>query len=242
LECLQALKVPTWATNNVSLNDTKITKVSGSLTNAVFFVSTPGCPTLLLRIYGASSSSLISRPRELQILHVLSSRYQIGPKIYGTFQNGRVEEYFHSTTLTAKDIRNPDISRWIGARMAELHSVDIEAVEGPDWEIGAKKNVRSWLQPAKEVTSLPAFKGDVGEQLDLDGFKDQWKRYLSWLSKHDNQHTGSQRVFAHNDTQYGNLLRLQHPKAALDAHRQVGIIYFVCTLRLNSLTFADHCC
>jgi len=198
-----------------------------STINAVFFVSSRGCPTLLLRIYGASSSSLISRPRELHILHVLSSRYHIGPRIYGTFQNGRVEEYFHSTTLTPNDIRDPVISRWIGARMAELHSVDIEAVEGSDWEIGVDKNIRTWMAPAEDVVAFPTFNKDARRQLDLTGFKEEWKRYASWLSKLDNQRTGSQRVFAHNDTQYGNLLRLQHPpKDCIDEHRQLIVVDF----------------
>src|SRR6202022_2843662 len=96
--------------------------------------------------------------------HILSSEYGIGPRVYGTFGNGRVEEYFDSVTLTAYDLRDKNISRWIGARMAELHCVDIEAVEGTSpatrgegngWEIGVKKYIKAWLPPAREVLVLP---------------------------------------------------------------------------------------
>ena len=38
-------------------------------------------PTLLLRVYGPSSDSLISRTEELRILHVLSGAYGLGPKL-----------------------------------------------------------------------------------------------------------------------------------------------------------------
>ncbi|RDB28433.1 putative choline kinase [Hypsizygus marmoreus] len=238
LACLRTLRVPFWSTAEIAPGNVKIHKVSGSLTNAVFFVSHPSSRkpyTILLRIYGLSSGSLISRPRELHILHILSSRYRIGPRVYGTFENGRIEEYFESTTLTPSDIRDPTISRWIGARMAELHSVDIEAVErtspltrgeGNGWEIGAKKNVKSWLPPAEEVLSLPSVANTVRSELDLQTFKGEWKKYMDWLSTVEDVHNGSRRVFAHNDAQYGNLLRLQHPKDVVDEHRQLVVVDF----------------
>jgi choline kinase len=160
---------------------------------------------------------------------MLSSQYHIGPLVYGTFENGRIEEYFESTTLTPNDIREPLISRWIGARMAELHSVDIDVVEGNStqtregkgWETGVEKNVRLWLGPARQVLALPSISDIVRRDLDLHRFEQEWHRYMLWLSKVDDLRTGSRRVFAHNDTQYGNLLRLKHPSEGLDEHRQV---------------------
>ncbi|KAJ7071514.1 choline kinase, cytoplasm [Mycena amicta] len=237
LQCLRNLNVPTWIHEEIQPHHLRIFKVSGSLTNAVFFVSSP-LPeprTVLLRIYGPSSGSLISRERELLTLHVLSSEYHIGPRVFGTFENGRVEEYFDSTTLTASDLRDPKISRWIGARMAELHSVDVEAIErtspdnrgeGKGWEIGAKKNVKSWIFPARDVLALPAVSDALREELDLDGFMRSWERYMHWLASVDNVHKGSRRVFAHNDTQYGNLLLLTKRNETLPEHRQIIVVDF----------------
>jgi len=48
-------------------------------------------PTVLLRVYGIGCEVLLSRRAELLILHTLSSLYEIGPHILGTFGNGRVE-------------------------------------------------------------------------------------------------------------------------------------------------------
>ncbi|KAG6828607.1 hypothetical protein H0H92_007302 [Tricholoma furcatifolium] len=229
LDCLRLLSVPFWASHGILPTEMKIHKVSGSLTNAVFFVSYPSIPksrTVLLRIYGLSSDSLISRPRELHTLHILSSQYRIGPRVYGTFENGRIEEFFESTTLTASHIRDLTISRWIGARMAELHSVDIKVVEGCEndgYKIGVKKNVDAWLPPAIQVLSLPFVKDTVRAELDLPRFKREWSNYMHWLSTVDDVRNGSKRVFAHNDTQYGNLLRLQRPQNAVDEHRQASL-------------------
>ena len=186
---------------------------------------------MLLRIYGPSSGSLISRPRELHTLHVLSSKYNIGPRVYGTFENGRVEEYFDSTALTASEMRDPEVSSWIGARMAELHGVDIDVVEydaqsGDASErgiqLGVKKNVKSWLASAREVLALPSAPAAVRESLDLDRFEREWEQYMCWLDQKEKTDGASRRVFSHNDTQYGNLLRLRTLKEGQPAHRQVS--------------------
>jgi choline kinase len=231
LNILRQLNVTAW--NEIAPDAVKIHKVSGSLTNAVFFVScssVPKTPTLLLRIYGPSSGSLISRPRELRTLHALSSQYRIGPRVYGTFENGRVEEYFDSVTLGPSDLRDQRISRLIGARMAELHSVDIAVVEDSSkegevggWEIGVKRNVKSWMPPAREVLALPNFPDASRKELDIDSFEDEWREYLLWLSRFEAAEGPSRRVFSHNDAQCGNLLRLTKPGEGTAEHRQVII-------------------
>ncbi|KAK7058312.1 hypothetical protein VNI00_001943 [Paramarasmius palmivorus] len=238
LECIRTLKISSWLNQDIVPQDVKVDKVSGSLTNAVFFVScttAPEAKTLLLRIYGPSSGEMISRPRELHTLHILSSQYGLGPRVYGTFENGRVEEYFDSNALTAEDMRDPQVSRWIGARMAELHSVDIEVIEetsdanrgeGNGWEIAAKKNVKAWLGPAKEILQLPALSQADREELDLVSFKKDWDRYMKWLASVDDVSGPSRRVFSHNDAQYGNLLRLTKVKDGLAPHRQIIVVDF----------------
>ncbi|KAF9535501.1 protein kinase subdomain-containing protein PKL/CAK/ChoK [Crepidotus variabilis] len=231
LEIVHKLRIPVWSTASPSADDIIIQRVSGALTNAVFFVSCPTLPfarTLLLRVYGSSSGSLISRTRELHILHVLSSVYKIGPRVYGTFENGRIEEYFDSVTLTASDIRDPQISRWIGARMAELHSVDVDVVDSsPEVPGGVEivTNVKSWLKFAKKVLKLPGISGDIRHELDLGRFRKEWEAYVTWALKR--QHTlGTKRVFAHNDAQYGNLLRLKNDIEGVDEHRQIIVVDF----------------
>jgi choline kinase len=251
LDVILAFPVISWLDEEVSPDFVKIDKVAGSLTNAVFFVSCPSIPkarTLLLRIYGPSSGALINRSRELYTLHVLSSEYRIGPRIYGTFENGRIEEYFDSTALTLTELRDPRISCWIGARMAELHCVDIEAVEqttpdtrgeGKGWEVAAKKNFKSWLSPAREVLELPTVSAETRRALDLDALHDRWSKYIQWLDKFERDEGPSKRVFAHNDTQYGNLLRLTRPKEGTPEHRQVGCFPYVSILH-HSSCFIDH--
>lgn len=227
LRIVVSMNIPTWRNRSITASDIRVTKASGALTNAVYFVSCPAIPgttTLLLRVYGSSSGSLISRPRELQILHILSSEYKIGPLIYGTFDNGRVEQHFDSVALTPDNLRDPKISRWIATRMAELHQVDVDDVEGPSpsgHEDLVKKNVESWLPHARQVLSLPAARGLSSPAFDINIFTDQWEKYMRWISAVEAREGASPRVLAHNDAQYGNLLRMNpHPRNP-KGHRQV---------------------
>jgi choline kinase len=235
LNILREINISSWLSPSITPEAIRVHRVSGSYTNAVFFVSCPSIPktrTLLLRIYGASSGNLISRPRELHILHILSSQYHIGPKVYGTFDNGRVEEYFESSALTASDLRDPEISRWIGARMAELHCVDIETIEGnkdgegKGWDIAARKSIRSWLGPAQDVLDLPNVPESFRTEMDLNRFKEEWAAYLRKVSARDDPSGASRRVFSHNDAQNGNLLRLTSPKEGTPEHRQIIVVDF----------------
>ena len=116
-------------------------RVSGAMTNAVFFVSyvpkNAICalpPKVLLRVYGLGSEALLSRRTELLILHTLSSLYEIGPHIMGTFANGRVEEYYDCDPVGPHGIRDlgeksDGIAYWISARMRELHEVPLDVIK-----------------------------------------------------------------------------------------------------------------
>jgi choline kinase len=152
--------------------------------------------------------------------------------VYGTFDNGRIEEYFDSVTLTSADIRDPQISRWIAAQMAELHSVDVQAVDGSCFscdhdnsgmEIVA--NVRSWLGPAEDVLRLSGMSDATRQELDLPRFRNEWDRYLTLLLNRPRT-LGTRRVFAHNDAQYGNLLRLNNGSEGFEEHRQIIVVDF----------------
>ncbi|KWU45710.1 kinase-like protein [Rhodotorula sp. JG-1b] len=263
--------------------------------------TTLSAPTILLRVYGPQSGSLISRRTELHILHTLSSQYGIGAHVLGTFANGRVEEYFHSRALVKEEMRDPRVSRWIGRRMRELHSVDLQQIIPPPTEeemardeekrrrtrekhaaagsarpvsVGDRKrprqrgsssrgrqwrasdklcvweNITCWTRQAKnvlreldELAQLPGFaklfstassastpsgpggrtstkEGEkhvtplaspartfaIRSMLNIPLFEQQVRLYRQYVHRAERAIGKSKRVFAHNDTQYGNLL------------------------------------
>lgn len=219
--------------------DIEVERLSGALTNAVYVVSppkdlTPTLPSgnqppgsttpkrhsaktptkLLLRIYGPQVEHLIDRENELGILKRLA-RKKIGPRLLGTFTNGRFEEYFKSTTLKAEDLRNHDTSRQIAKRMRELHDgidlLDRERDEGPfvwrNWDkwVDRCEQVITYLD--REILSKSSGKGEAWRERGLvcgvewQTFKSAVDKYRKWLDDYYKKKGGveNQLVFAHND-------------------------------------------
>ncbi|KAL4076367.1 kinase-like domain-containing protein [Scleroderma yunnanense] len=239
------LQVPGWDRTPLNPNSVSVCRASGSFMNYVYIVSAPSVPTVLLRVYGSSTDSIVLRSRELYTLHVLSSRYHIGPRIYGTFTNGRIEEYIDSITLTSLDIRDKTTSRWIGARMAELHSINISAIDGEDeqnMEIDAEKNVKRWAQLAREVLAHPDVNEEDRAALDMDNFTQHWTRYMHWISRVEKVEDPSRRVFAHNDIHGGNLLKVNRklPKGTPEHHQIVMVDFEYAGPNPRALDIANH--
>ncbi|KAL8761914.1 MAG: hypothetical protein Q9184_002018 [Pyrenodesmia sp. 2 TL-2023] len=237
--------------------DVDVERLSGALTNAVYVVSPPRDvlqlqpnaqdsttsltskrppAKLLLRIYGPQVDHLIDRDNELQILRRLA-RKRIGPRLLGTFINGRFEEFFEARTLTAKDLRIPETSKHIAKRMRELHDgielLEEERSAGPflwqNWDkwVARCEEVILWVDE-KMTTGKKGAAGTGADAMKKHGlvcgvewstFRKAVEGYRKWLEA---QYGGSEGirdklVFAHNDvgwisnyrTQYGNLLRLQ---------------------------------
>ena len=171
-----------------------------------------------MRVYGPQVEHLIDRESELQILRRLA-RKRIGPRLLGTFINGRFEEFFNAQTLTAMDLRNPETSKQIAKRMRELHD-GIELLEeerdaGPFiW-----RNWDKWVARCEEVITWLDYQIICGEAVPSNSCADEWKlrglvcgvewtvfrkaveKYRKWL---DDQYGGPEElrkhlVFAHND-------------------------------------------
>lgn len=203
-----------------------VERLSGALTNAVYVVTPPEVipqaskpvasgenkqvrkkktPTrLLLRIYGPQVEHLIDRENELGILRRLS-RKKIGPRLLGTFKNGRFEEYFASTTLTAKDLRMPETSKQIAKRMRELHEgVELLAREREEGAF-VWRNWDKWVDRCGQVAAYLDAKSRKSGYfvcgVEWKVFKDMVYRYRKWLAEYygDERHLAEKLVFAHND-------------------------------------------
>ncbi|KAF9436966.1 hypothetical protein BGZ76_002417 [Entomortierella beljakovae] len=217
LELLHLMKIQDWAEVS-NYHDLKLDRISGAMTNCIYLVSGPPSQTsdsesttepkprkVLLRIYGVGLESLFSREKELQWLHNLSTM-DIGPSLLGIFKNGRFEQYVESTTLTKEDIRDPKTSRHIAHRMCELHNI-VNAFPPPEGTIPqSQENIAKWIPQARDaivkICAKDPSKKAVFDEFDFDKLLieiDEVHRDL--LNVH------SPLVFAHNDTQYGNILR-----------------------------------
>jgi len=176
---------------------------------------------LLLRIYGPQVEHLIDRESELKILQRLA-RKRIGPRLLGTFTNGRFEEFLHAKALTAKELREADTSKQIAKRMRELHEgIDLlkeEREAGPFvWQ-----NWDKWVQRCEQVVTWLDQQIKDSDPESIRNPADKWKKrglvcgvewpifratvekYRKWLEE---QYGGIEKinerlVFAHNDVSH----------------------------------------
>ncbi|KAE8682304.1 putative choline kinase 1 [Hibiscus syriacus] len=115
------------------------------------------------------------------------SKHGQGPKLLGPFRDGRIEEFIHARTLSAADLRDPEISSLIAAKLSEFHNLDMPGPNDVLW-----KRLRIWLGQAKKLSSPEAAK-----EFGLDALGDE----ISTLEKELSQ--GDQEIgFCHNDLQY----------------------------------------
>ncbi|KAH0561943.1 hypothetical protein GP486_003350 [Trichoglossum hirsutum] len=264
----------------------EVERISGALTNAVYMVSPPKNivspntespdiaislapkkppPKLLLRIYGPQVEHLIDRETELRVLQRLA-RKRIGPRLLGTFINGRFEEFFYARTLTSQDLRIPDTSRQIAKRMRELHD-GIELLE-QEQEAGPNvwKNWDQWVERSQQIMAWVDRKMTSKAQdpkwpklgvwrdrglicgVKWPVFRHAVERYREWLNEKygGREAIKKQLVFAHNDAQYGNILRLQPSGESplllpANEHKQLIVIDFeYAAANLPGLEFANH--
>jgi choline kinase len=231
--------------------DIEVKRLSGALTNAVYVVFPPATipqkdpsrhykrpPKLLLRVYGPQVEHLIDRENELGILRRLA-RKSIGPKLLGTFQNGRFEQYFESTTLTAEDLRVERTSKQIAKRMRELHDgidlLDKEVTDGPfvwrNWDKWVERceEVINYLD--REIKSGNKGKGETWRERGLvcgvewPVFKAAIDKYRKWLDKYYGPGGVNRRlVFAHNDVRTLTYLKSYHDQPTDILQTQYGNI------------------
>ncbi|KAJ5774942.1 Choline kinase N-terminal [Penicillium paradoxum] len=259
----------------------EVVRLSGALTNAVYVVKPPKNlpppktdsntlvsrkppPKLLLRIYGPQVDHLIDRENELQILRRLGKK-NIGPRILGTFLNGRFEEYFEARPLTPKELRMPETAKQVAKRMRELHDgIDLleeEREGGPmifkNWDkwVDRCEQVMNWLD--KELQSPQNEAKAALEPWRRRGyvcgvkwavFRKAVENYRLWLVANSGgiAEIKRQLVFAHNDTQYGNLLRMEPATQSplllpANEHKQLVVIDFeYSSANTPGLEFANH--
>ncbi|KDB20433.1 hypothetical protein H109_07629 [Trichophyton interdigitale MR816] len=262
--------------------EVEVVRLSGALTNAVYQVSPPKDmskysqstssqglprkppPKLLLRIYGPQVEHLIDREHELQVLRRLGKR-NIGPRVLGTFKNGRFEQYLHARTLTTRDLRIPETSIQIAKRMRELHEGIDLLPEERDGGPGLWKNWDKWVNRCEKVTTWldseiladhnegksakePWRKRGFVCGVPWETFRGMVDRYRQWLAASFGgmEEITRRLIFAHNDTQYGNLLRLEPSGESplllpANEHKQLIVIDFeYAAANMRGAEFANH--
>ncbi|KAJ0029528.1 hypothetical protein NQD34_004525 [Periophthalmus magnuspinnatus] len=186
----------------------QITIIRGGLSNKLFLCSLPDCMdtvgdeprSILLRLYGAILQGAEAMVLESVMFAILAER-ELGPKLYGIFPQGRLEQYIPSRKLETCELSAPSISAEVAEKLAKFHGMRMPFNKEPKWLYGTME---------KYLSQVMRLNFTMESQLRL------YNRLLSYDLPHEMDtlrallsSTPSPVVFCHNDCQEGNILLLK---------------------------------
>ncbi len=226
--------VPSWT----AAEEADVAVISGGITNLLFHLTAPGCPPVLVRLYGTGTEVVIDRGRENVLLAYLSAQ-GFAPPFHGRFTGGRVEGYLSGTRpLRADEMGDPRYRPLIAAAVRQLHSFPIAAAglrSAPTlWD-----TLERWMSAALNLS----FTGEDAARhaalelpryaADLAALRDHFRRHIAPRP----EAAGALRpVLAHNDLLSGNLLY----SATDHAIRIIDYEYGACSYA--AFDIANHFC
>ncbi|XP_073822783.1 choline/ethanolamine kinase isoform X2 [Musca autumnalis] len=156
---------------------------------------------VLLRIYGQShgEDALEQMITESVVFALLSERH-FGPRLYGIFPGGRLEQYIPARALLTSELAIPEISMKIAEKMAEIHTLNIPMSKEPDWLWNCMERWQRYLPDILKPNSKWSDQDIVNFMRGVD-----YDAEVLWLRGVINQHNYPV-LFCHNDMQEGNIL------------------------------------
>ncbi|GMT21653.1 hypothetical protein PFISCL1PPCAC_12950, partial [Pristionchus fissidentatus] len=143
---------------------------------------------------------------ETTIFTILSER-KLGPKLYGNFDGGRLEEYIESRSLTCEEISIPAKSAKIAIELTKIHQLEVPISKEPDFLFD---KLERWLNQLKVTASgqkcfdLPT---QYGEAVPATITCDDIEKELFYFKNKISTSSSYPVCFCHNDLSEGNILK-----------------------------------
>uniref|UniRef100_A0A8B9PDR0 Ethanolamine kinase n=1 Tax=Apteryx owenii TaxID=8824 RepID=A0A8B9PDR0_APTOW len=199
----------------------------GGLSNMLFQCSLPDATEtvadeprkVLLRLYGAilqmrscnkGGSVQSQKENDLQgaeamvlesVMFAILAERALGPKLYGIFPQGRLEEFIPSRKLSTEELSLPDISAEIAEKMARFHGMKMPFNKEPKWLFGT---MEKYLNQVLRIKFSKESRTRKLNKLLSYNLPQEMKNLRAMLEA-----TSSPVVFCHNDCQEGNVLLLE---------------------------------
>ncbi|XP_014826630.1 PREDICTED: choline/ethanolamine kinase [Poecilia mexicana] len=220
--------------------DFQISIVSGGLSNLLYLCCLPDhVPCLgeeprqvLLRVYGAILQGVDSLVLESVMFAILAER-TLGPKLYGIFPEGRLEQYLPNTRMLTEQLSDPVISSEIATKLARFHGMVMPFNKEPKWLFGTIDKYMDEVMKINFVRETHVKKYNKLMQFDLPA---ELKSLRSLLAA-----TPSPVVFCHNDVQEGNILILEDRDHTL-TEKLMLIDFEYSSYNYRGFDFGNHFC
>ncbi|XP_040894887.1 choline/ethanolamine kinase [Toxotes jaculatrix] len=227
-----------WKT--IQEDDFQISIVSGGLSNLLYLCCLPEhvhCVgeeprQVLLRVYGAILQGVDSLVLESVMFAILAER-TLGPKLYGIFPEGRLEQYLPNTRMCTHQLSDPAVSAEIATKLARFHNMIMPFNKEPKWLFGTIDRYMDQVMKLNFVREAHLKKYKKLMKLDLPAELESLRALLAV--------TPSPVVFCHNDVQEGNILILED-KDHSSTEQLMLIDFEYSSYNYRGFDFGNHFC
>lgn len=228
------------AWKSIREEDFQISIVSGGLSNLLYLCSLPDHVKpvadephqVLLRVYGAILQGVDSLVLESVMFAILAER-TLGPKLYGIFPQGRLEQYLPNTRMRTDQLSDPSISAEIATKLARFHDMVMPFNKEPKWLFGTIDKYMDQVMKLNFNREAHVKKYKKLMKLDLPAELESLRALLAA--------TPSPVVFCHNDVQEGNILMLDD-KDHSSNERLMLIDFEYSSYNYRGFDFGNHFC
>ncbi|KAL4622815.1 choline kinase alpha-like [Arapaima gigas] len=197
----------------------------GGLSNMLFLCALPETQksiadeprSVLLRLYGAILQMSCNKGESKQsnkenmfqgtealvlesVMFAILAERELGPKLYGIFPQGRLEQFVPSRKLETSELKDPSLSAEIAQKMARFHGMRMPFNKEPKWLFGT---MEKYLNQVLRITFTRDSHVRMFSRLVSFNLLKEMEALKSLLES-----TSSPVVFCHNDCQEGNILLL----------------------------------
>ncbi|KAM9301588.1 choline kinase alpha-like isoform 2-T2 [Gastrophryne carolinensis] len=236
----------------------RITAIRGGLSNMLFLCSLPEDEkcldneprNVLLRLYGAilQMSCNKGENQETQrenffqgaaamvmesVMFAILAERSLGPKLYGIFPQGRLEEFIPSRKLETEELSVPHLSAEIAEKMARFHGMSMPFNKEPKWLFGTMEKYLKQVLKIKFTKESQIRKLNKLLSFNLPKEMSSLRTLL--------EATSSPVVFCHNDCQEGNILLLD-AKENCDKHKLMLIDFEYSSYNYRGFDIGNHFC
>ncbi|XP_041795231.1 choline kinase alpha isoform X2 [Chelmon rostratus] len=228
------------AWKSLSEDDFSITIIRGGLSNKLFLCSLPDSldtvgdepRSILLRLYGAILQGAEAMVLESVMFAILAER-ELGPKLYGIFPQGRLEQYVPSRKLDTCELSDPVISAEVAEKMARFHGMRMPFNKEPKWLFGTMDKYLSQVMRLNFTRESHLRRFNRLLSYNLPQEMDMLKSLL--------ESTHSPVVFCHNDCQEGNILLLKGRQSS-DKPKLMLIDFEYSSYNYRGFDIGNHFC
>ncbi|TRY62409.1 hypothetical protein DNTS_031822 [Danionella cerebrum] len=215
-----------WKT--ITEHDFQIKIVSGGLSNLLYMCSLPDDihPTGIEPRRGVDSLVLES------VMFAILAERELGPRLYGIFPEGRLEQYLPSNRLRTEHLGYPEISAEIACKVARFHGMEMPFNKEPKWLFGT---IDRYMEQVKVITFVREAHIKKFKKLMKYDLPAELESLRSLLAE-----THSPVVFCHNDVQEGNILMLDGRENSSDKLMLIDFEYS--SYNYRGFDFGNHFC